>query len=69
MQKSVVTAGTDGTNVAIASGLAEGDVVLLGAIGTATPAASRTAGAAGAGGQAGPGGAPPGGGGPGGGIR
>ena len=63
----MVTAGTDGTNTAIASGLAEGDVVLLGAIGTATPTATRTGGTTQ---QQGPGGAPPGvGGGPGGGIR
>lgn len=43
VQKQVVTAGTDGTNTAITSGLAEGDVVILGAIGTATPARSGTA--------------------------
>ena len=43
VQKAVVTAGTDGTNTAITSGLAEGDVVILGAIGTATPARSGTA--------------------------
>ena len=58
VQKRVVTAGTDGTNTAIASGVAEGDVVLLGAIGTATPTATRPAG-----------GPPGGGGGVGGGIR
>ena len=59
VQKSVTTAGTDGTNIAIASGLAEGDTVLLGAIGTATPAASKTGtigGAAGGPGGGGPGG-------------
>ncbi|MSQ30465.1 MAG: HlyD family efflux transporter periplasmic adaptor subunit [Dehalococcoidia bacterium] len=61
VQKQVVAAGTDGTNTAIASGLAEGDVVLLGAIGTATPAASRTNAPGGIGG--GPGGGPGGGGG------
>jgi len=64
VQKAVVTAGTDGTNTAITSGVAEGDVVLLGAIGTATPARTGTAAAGG------PGGGPAGvGGGPGGGIR
>lgn len=59
VQKPVTTAGTDGTNIAIASGLAEGDTVLLGAIGTATPAASKTGttgGAAGGPGGGGPGG-------------
>ena len=66
IQKPVVTAGTDGTNTAIASGLAEGDTVLLGAIGTATPTASRT-GATGTNNQQQPGGGI--GGGPGGGIR
>ena len=64
VQKPVVTAGTDGTSTAIGSGLAEGDVVLVGAIGTATPTGSRTP-SPGIGG--GPGGGS--GGGPGGGIR
>ncbi|MEI7548596.1 MAG: HlyD family efflux transporter periplasmic adaptor subunit, partial [Actinomycetota bacterium] len=70
VQKPVTTAGTDGTNIAIASGLAEGDTVLLGAIGTATPAPSKTTGGTTGGVAVGPGGAP-GGGGPGGvgGIR
>lgn len=57
VQKAVVTGGTDGTNTAITSGLAEGDTVLLGAIGTATPTATRTGTTGGVGGApGGPGG-------------
>ncbi|MSQ42270.1 MAG: HlyD family efflux transporter periplasmic adaptor subunit [Dehalococcoidia bacterium] len=62
VQRQVVVAGSDGTNTAITSGLNEGDTVLLGAIGTATPTAVRTVtGAVGGGAPGGPGG--PGGGG------
>ena len=47
VQKPVVVAGTDGTNTAIATGVAEGDVVLLGAIASATPVATQATGGGG----------------------
>ncbi len=61
VQKPVQTGGSDGTNTAIVNGLVEGDTVVLGAIGTATPTAAAP-------GKA-PAGAPGGGGGGVGGIR